>query len=88
MSECGLEEVFNCYNVNTAAEFLTKKLTEILDDMAPVKKIQSRANYAPGLSKETKLLKKEREVAQEKASESDSQDDWRWFRTLRNQVTA
>ena len=85
---CGLEEIFSCLNVNTAAEILTNKLTGVLDDMAPIKKIQTRTNYAPWLSKETKKLKEAREFAQEKAAKTDSPDDWRWFRALRNQVTA
>ena len=86
--ECGLEEIFSCTNVNIAAETLTNKLTEVLDNMAPIKKIQTRINYAPWMTKETKVLKVKREAAHKKAAETDSQEDWRLFRALRNQVTA
>ena len=55
--------------------------------MAPIRKIQVRTKYAPWLSEETKLLKAEREAAQERAAESDIPEDWRLYRTLRNQVT-
>jgi hypothetical protein len=55
--------------------------------MAPIRKIQERTKYAPWLSEETKLLKAEREVAQERAAESDIPEDWRLYRTLNNQVT-
>ena len=71
-----------------ATEILTSKLTGVLDEMAPVKKIQTRNNYAPWLGKETKLLKDKREAAHEKAAETQRQEDWRLFRGLRNQVTA
>ena len=64
--ESGLDEVLNCTDVNLAAEILTTKLSEILDIMAPVKKFQTRTNYAPWMSKETKLLKeKKRSGSQE-----------------------
>jgi hypothetical protein len=56
--------------------------------MAPIRKIQTRNNYAPWISKETKLLKDKREAAQERAVETDSHEDWRVYRGLRNQVTA
>ena len=88
ISECGLEEIFSCSDVNVAAETLTNKLTGVLDKMAPIKKIQTRTKYAPWLSKETKLLKDKREAAQEQAAQTDNQEDWRVYRGLRNQVTA
>ena len=56
--------------------------------MTPVKTIQTRSNYAPWLSEETKNLQVERNAAQEKAAESDTPENWRLFRSLRNQVTA
>ena len=86
--ESGLDEVLNCTDVNLAAEILTTKLSEILDIMAPVKKFQTRTNYAPWMSKETKLLKEKREEAHKKATDTDLPEDWREFRGLRNQVTA
>ena len=86
--ECGWDDVYSCSNVDTAAELLTGKITDILDEMAPIKKFQTRTKYAPWLSNETKHLITERESAQQKASQSDSQEDWRVFRSLRNQVTS
>ena len=84
---CGLEEIYACTDVEVAAELLTSKITEVLDTMAPIKKIQTRNKYAPWLSEDTKHLKAEREAAQERAAESDDPEDWRAFRALRNQVT-
>ena len=88
ISECGLSEILSCTDVDQAAETLTEKLTEALDEMAPVKKIQTRTNYAPWMSKEAKVLKEKRVAAHKKAAESDDQEDWRVYRNMRNQVTA
>ena len=85
---CGIEEVLECTDANEAAELLTNKINDLLDVMAPVRTIQTHSRYAPWLKDDTKKLKKERELAHEKAAMSDSPEDWRAFRALRNQVTA
>ena len=87
IKSCGLEEVYLCTDANSAAEVLSKKLTMVLDMMAPIKKFQTRTNYAPWISKETKELKNKREAAQKKATETGNHEDWRMFRVLRNKVT-
>ena len=63
-------------------------ITNILDILAPVKTIQVRSNYVPGLSSETKSLQRERNLAQQKASVTNEAEDWRIFRSLRNRTTA
>ena len=83
---CGFEEIYSCQNVEEAAKLLTDKVTDVLDDMAPIKKFQTRTNYAPWLNDDTKHLIAERNAAQRKASETDNPEDWRTFRSLRNQV--
>ena len=55
--------------------------------MAPLKTIQTRSNYVPWLSEETKALQKERNTAHKKAADSNDPEDWRHFRSLRNIVT-
>ena len=77
-----------CENPNQAAEILTRKLSEILDTMAPVRTIQIRTKYAPWLSDNTKELLKLRNNAQAKANQSRNQDDWRAYKNLRNTATA
>ena len=88
ISECELGEIFSYTDVNKAAEALTQKLTEVLDEMAPVRKIQTRKKYAAWMTKETKALKEKREAAHERAVVTDNQEDWRYYRNLRNKVTA
>ena len=56
--------------------------------MAPIKKFQTRTKYAPWFYKETKELKLKKEAAQAKATETGTPEDWRLFRSIRNQVTA
>ena len=79
-------DVYSCSDVNEAVGLLTSKLTKILDRMAPMRVIQVRQKYCPWLSQKTKDLIKERNKAQEKASESQKQEDWKKFRDLRNTI--
>ena len=86
--EANIDQVLQFNDVNDAACCLTDKLTNILDSMAPIKSIQIRSNYVHGLSNETKQLQKERNLAQQRAALTDNPEDWRVFRSLRNQATA
>ena len=61
-----LDEILTCTDVNIAAEMLVSKLTDILDEMAHIKTVQTRTNYAPWIADETKELQKDRNEAQEK----------------------
>ena len=88
LAETDLDEVLACSDVNEAAELLVNKINKVLDEMAPVKTVQTRNKYAAWLSEDTKKLQEERNAAQEKAGQTDSPEDWRQFRSLRNQVTA
>ena len=88
LNHINLDEVLHCTEVDSAVEMLTGKLNFILDTVAPIKTFQTRSQYAPWMSEETKHLKKLREEAQEKASKSNKDEDWRFFKSIRNQVTA
>ena len=57
-------EVYSCNNVDIAVDFFTKKLTDILDRLAPVKKFQIKAKYATWITKTTKEKSKARNLAQ------------------------
>ena len=79
-------ELYSCNDLDKAVTLFSEKLTAILDEMAPVKKYQIRKKYAPWLSNNTKEKINERNLAQKKAVETNSPDDWRRFRAIRNQI--
>ena len=83
-----LEETLKCSNVNMAVETLVSKISNVLDKIAPLRTIQIRTNYVPGLQSETKDLMRQRDNAHKKAAATDSPEDWKLFRSIRNRVTA
>ena len=88
LAASNLEEVLDCIDVNEASELLVNKINKVLDKMAPIRTVQVRAKYAPWLSRDTKDLQTSRNNAQKTAAQTDSPEDWRIFRALRNQVTS
>ena len=56
--------------------------------MAPVKTIQTRSNYVPWLTEETKKVQGDKVQAHKKAVQTDDVEDWRVFGSLRNQFTS
>ena len=81
-------DLYMCEDPTEAAELLTRKLTDILDTMAPIRTIQVRSRYAAWLSDQTKTLLKQRDTAQALAAESKDPEDWRQYKNLRNTATA
>ena len=79
-------EVYSCQDVNTAVEILTFYLTNILDQMAPIKTIQIRKKYCPWLSAETKTLMENRNDAQRRFDLTKDPIDWGQYKKLRNKV--
>ena len=79
-------EVYRSEDVNEAVHLLTLKLNFILDEMAPVKTFQTNSKYCPWLSEETKVMMKERNKAQELASEIKTSENIKNFKSLRNRV--
>ena len=71
-----------------AVHLFTKKLTDILDRLAPVKKFQIQTKYAPWVSEETKVKIKQRDEAQELACMTRSMEDWAVYKMKRNEVTS
>ena len=80
-------EVYACEDVDVAVDTFTKRLTDILDRMAPIKKFQVRTKYAAWLTDNTKKKIKLRDSAQQAASLSGSQADWEVYKGLRNDLT-
>ena len=54
LEERNLDEILECNDVNMAAELLVSKISVILDEMDPIKTVQVRSNFVPGLEDETK----------------------------------
>ena len=54
----------------------------ILDQMAPIKTIQIRANYAAWMSTSTKEFLKRRDLAQATASKTKNPEDWLAYKNL------
>ena len=79
-------DVYLCEDVDRAVTLLSTKITNILDIMAPVRVIQVRTNYAPWISEKTKARIKERNLAQGKAAETKTEEDWNDYKTLRNAI--
>jgi hypothetical protein len=55
-------EVYTCNDVDLAVDIFTKKLTDILDRMAPIKKFQIKRKYAAWLSDSIKDMMKTRDL--------------------------
>ena len=79
-------DLYLCNDVNEAVDIFTKKITNILDVMAPMKTIQVRSNSVPFLSKQTLELMKARNELQKIASESECKDDWDKYKKVRNEI--
>ena len=80
-------DVYLCQDAGVAADLLTGKLNSVLDNMAPVRKIQTRTNFAPWMSADIKLQMEARDAAQKKAIDSNKEEDWEVYRKTRNRVT-
>ena len=81
-------DVYSANDVNVAVELLTTKLNAALDRHAPVRTIQVRSQYAPWLSYHTKLVMRQRDLAQHAATISQKNDQWREYKNLRNTATS
>ena len=88
VKELSWYDVYECEEVDEAVKLMTNKISKLLDQVAPVRTIQTRTRYAPWLSSETKAAMKARDTAQRNASLSQDPDDWRFYKNLRNTVTA
>ena len=69
----------------TAAALLNKGISRVLDAMAPLCSIQNRKSYVAYLTPDTKKLQAATKASQVKAVESEKQEDWRLYRSIRYQ---
>ena len=68
------------------SRLLLRSTNWALDMCAPMRTIQVHNNYAPWLSKEALSSMRARNIAQHRASVSNLDTDWEYYRTLRNQT--
>ena len=72
-------------SADLSASILQRGITRVLDTMAPVRTIQNRTSYVPYLTNDTKQLQAAVKDAQVKAAGSGDLEDWRLYRSMRNQ---
>ena len=80
-----LQDCLFSTSADASAAILNHGISRVLDNMAPVRTIQNRKSYVPYLTTRTKELQAAARAAQVKAVESEEQEDWRVYRSLRNQ---
>ena len=80
--------LYSCTDINLAYDFFATKIGDILNHMAPFRKIQIRNKITPWVSSNTKTLMVERDAARKSASDSNSPEDWQKYRKLRNKCTS
>ena len=83
---CIDEAVTACDDLNHAAEVFQELFGSILDRHAPRKIFQTRKNYVPFISEETKLIMEERDALKEEATKHGDEDLMKEYKRLRNFV--
>ena len=79
-----MAELLHEDDVDEATDLFTKRLTEILDKVAPIKTIQVRSNYLPWMSDITKANINLRNDLLSKAKKTKDDKHWKEYKKLRN----
>ena len=79
-------EVFEETDVNIATFKFETKFIAVLDQLAPMKKFQSRARRSDWISGETKRLIGIRDETRNRAVETSNHEEWTEYRSLRNLI--
>ena len=80
--------VFCSDNVDVASHEFESRFVQILDELAPIKTIQSRSKRCDWLSQSTKNMMKHRYNTRNTAVQSNLLEDWSLYRQLKNKCTA
>ena len=81
------EDLYAITNLEAANHWVEDKIGQILQKMCPLRVIQPNKRLKSWICKETILVFKERDLARNKARETDSTADWTAYRNLRNKAT-
>ena len=79
-----LESLLWSSDTNLVANVLTCHITEALNIVAPLKRIQKRHKYAPYLKDSTKEMMKERDRMKEQAYKNGKEEDMKEFKKRKN----
>ena len=74
-------------DVNMAASHFINGLTNILDCLAPLRRIQLKTDPIPFISTKTRNIQTQRDHALDTARQTNNPEEWREYRALRNQAT-
>ena len=74
-------------NIDVMNGILEKVIRDALDEVAPIKTIQTRKNFKNWISQDLKNKMKHRDQLRETARESKRDEDWDAYKTARNAVT-
>ena len=80
-------EIYEIMDANLAYNFLEEKMCESLTEFVPIVKIQPGGRRKSWVSNQSKELIKTRDQLKNIACTTNLEDDWRKFRTCRNNVT-
>ena len=81
------ENIYEIQDPNIAYDFLETRMKSALDEQIPIVKVQPSGRRASWVTSRTKEIIKIRDAAKIKARQSNSEDDWKLYRTNRNKVT-
>ena len=81
-------ELYKMEDLNLANDFFSTKIATILEKMAPMKKIQIRNKITPWVTSATKNLMGERDKTRNRATVTNSPEDWTEYRSIRNKCSA
>ena len=74
IKDLSMLDIYLCEDASVAADLLTMKLNSVLDNLAPIRTIQTRTNFAPWISTNIKSQMGARDEAQKKAVDSKEEE--------------
>ena len=84
ISEIYWETMYKMKDINIAYDYFDNAVVNILDELAPMCKIQPRRRVTNWISEETRKCMLLRDLTRETSRKHKVQDDWNLYRRLRN----
>ena len=86
-SSSSLQEATISSDPDQIAELIINGITNALDTVAPLKRIQTKTNNVAYISSKTRALQFQRDAALKLAQDTNLPADWRGYRAIRNRAT-